>query len=184
MIHKRRLIFCGLSGRPESLPRRVFALRLLPVFFIFFLLSCSDGKDSIKDGYYTAEAAEFDAYGWKEYVTIGVSSGRVKTIEYNAFNPSGFIKSWDMDYMRLMNANDGIYPNAYARAYMGQFLASQGTGGVDCIAGATVSYRTFIRLADAALENAGQGNSATRLVHIADPDENREGREAAFGKLP
>jgi major membrane immunogen (membrane-anchored lipoprotein) len=134
--------------------------------FIFFLISCSDSKFSLKDGYYTAEAAEFDTHGWKEYVTIGVSLGRIVTIEYNAFNPSGFIKSWDMDYMRVMNAGDGTYPAAYARAFMRQLLANQGTANIDGLTGATNSYHSFIRLADAALESARQGSGATRLVHI------------------
>jgi major membrane immunogen (membrane-anchored lipoprotein) len=167
MIQKRYLVFRVLTP----------GLRLLSGIFMFFLLSCSGGKDSMKDGYYTAEAAEFDAYGWKEYVTIGVSSGRITTVEYNAFNPSGFIKSWDMDYMRLMNANDGTYPNAYARSYMRQLLAGQGPDSVDRVAGATSSYRSFISLAKAALENARQGNGATRLVRIMESEEIVEGRE-------
>jgi major membrane immunogen (membrane-anchored lipoprotein) len=150
------------------------------LLIVFLFSSCSGGRLSLKDGYYTAEAAEFDTHGWKEYVTICVSLGRIITIEYNAFNPSGFIKSWDMNYMRVMNARDGTYPNAYARAYMSQLLANQGTDGVDCIAGATGSYYTFIRLAEAALENARQGNGATRLVHIGDVGENNDGPETLY----
>jgi major membrane immunogen (membrane-anchored lipoprotein) len=153
---------------------------ILYIFFVFFFISCSGGKFSLKDGYYTAEAAEFDTHGWKEYVTICVSLGRIIMIEYNAFNPSGFIKSWDLNYMRVMKVHDGTYPNAYARAYMGQLLASQGTDGVDCVAGATTSYYTFIRLAEAALENARQGNSATQLVYIRDVGENNDSPEALY----
>jgi major membrane immunogen (membrane-anchored lipoprotein) len=123
---------------------------------------------SMKDGYYTAEMAEFDDYGWKEYVTICVSGGKIITVEYNACNRSGFIKSWDMDYMRLMNALDGIYPNEYTRNYAGRLLHSQGTEQVDRIAGATVSYRSFIRLADAVLENAKKGRTAVSLVNPAE----------------
>jgi major membrane immunogen (membrane-anchored lipoprotein) len=137
-------------------------------------VSCSKNSSSIKDGYYTAVAVEFDSHGWKEYVTIYVSSGRIVTVEYNAFNPSGFIKSWDMDYMRVMNAQDGIYPNAYTRIYAGEFLASQGTEGVDRISGASNSYHAFLQLADAAVENARQGNTEIRLVNIDEAGEDND----------
>jgi major membrane immunogen (membrane-anchored lipoprotein) len=128
----------------------------------------------MKDGYYTAEAAGFDAHGWKEYLTICVSSGRITMVEYNAFNPSGFIKSWDMDYMRVMNAHDGTYPNAYVRAYKEQLLNSQGTAGIECLSGATTSYHSFLQLAEAALENSRSGIQATRLVQLKDVGRNND----------
>jgi major membrane immunogen (membrane-anchored lipoprotein) len=148
-------------------------------FFVLLFFSCADGEFSLKDGYYTAEAAEFDTFGWKEYVTICVSLGRIIAIEYNAFNPSGFIKSWDMNYMRVMNAGSGTYPTAYARAYTSQLLAGQGTDGVEYVTGATASYYSFLRLAEAALENARQGDSATRLVYIKNAGGNGDGPRAA-----
>jgi major membrane immunogen (membrane-anchored lipoprotein) len=120
----------------------------------------------MKDGYYTAEAAEFDEHGWKEYVTICVSGGQIILIEYNAYNPTGLVKSWDMDYMRIMNAVDGTYPNAYTRMYGRQFLDRQ-SADVDCISGATNSYYSFVRLAGAVLENARSGDSTARQVNLA-----------------
>ena len=137
-----------------------------------FFTACSADDSSIKDGYYTAEAAEFDAHGWKEYVTICVSGGRIIFIEYNAFDPTGFVKSWDMNYMRVMNALHNTYPNAYTRYYGKQFLSSQGTGEIIPLSGASMSYESFIRLADAALENARQGNVETRLVQFNDDENN------------
>lgn len=137
-----------------------------------FFTACSADDSSIKDGYYTAEAAEFDAHGWKEYVTICVSGGRIIFIEYNAFDPTGFVKSWDMNYMRVMNALHNTYPNAYTRYYGKQFLSSQGTGEIIPLSGASRSYESFIRLADAALENARQGNVETRLVQFNDDENN------------
>ena len=132
----------------------------------FLLWSCSPARHILQDGYYNAEIAEFDIFGWKEYVTIRVSGGRIIFVEYNAFNPSGFVKSWDMNYMRIMNDTDGTYPNAYTREYVRQFLESQGTEGVDMISGATHSYYLFIRLAEAVLESARQGNTQTVLVTL------------------
>ncbi|GHV41465.1 hypothetical protein AGMMS49546_17400 [Spirochaetia bacterium] len=144
---------------------------LIGMFAAFFLFSCVQNSAGLKDGYYTAEAAEFDDHGWKEYVTIYVSSGKILTVEYNAFNISGFIKSWDMDYMRIMNREDGIYPNAYARLYAGQLISQQGVEGIDSITGATNSYKVFKQLAGAAIENARLGNSAIGFVTIAEAAE-------------
>jgi major membrane immunogen (membrane-anchored lipoprotein) len=142
--------------------------RLIPWIILAVLyVSCGGNSSALKDGYYTAEAAEFDEYGWKEYVTLCISSKRISMVEYNAFNPSGLIKSWDMNYMRRMNAAAGTYPNAYTRYYGSQLLARQGTEGVDGLSGATNSYRTFIRLADTALENARGGDTGTSLVSFA-----------------
>lgn len=142
----------------------------LGIALIVLCMSCGGNRPALKDGYYTAEAESFDSYGWKEYVTICVSGGRIIYIEYNAFNVSGFIKSWDMDYMRAMNVLDGTYPNAYTRYYGGQLLAFQGAEKIDRISGATNSYHRFIRLADAVLESARRGNAETRLVRFSGED--------------
>ena len=141
----------------------------LALCFVMLLVSCGENTPFFKDGYYTAEAAEFDEYGWKEYVTICISAGRIILVEYNAFNSSGFIKSWDMDYMRVMNAADGTYPNAYTRYYGRQFLENQGTEGIDALSGATYSYHTFLALADAVLKNAREGNNNTTQVNFGEP---------------
>ena len=134
------------------------------LFLVVICTSCGGNSFSLKDGYYTAEAAVFDEHGWKEYVTVCVSGGRIILIEYNAFNVSGFIKSWDMNYMRIMNAEHGTYPNAYTRYYAGQALNKQGTGGIDGLSGATTSFHSFLKLTNAALENARQGIAETELV--------------------
>ena len=128
--------------------------------------SCSAAGYPLKDGYYSAEAAEFDSYGWKEYVTICVSSGQIILVEYNAFNKSGFLKSWDMNYMRVMNASDGTYPNVYTRYYGGRLLSQQGTEDIHYLSGATHSYYSFMQLAEAALVKARQGNAETSLVRL------------------
>ncbi|MDR2588293.1 MAG: FMN-binding protein [Spirochaetales bacterium] len=122
----------------------------------------------MRDGYYTAEAASFDAYGWKEFITICVWNGRIVTVEYNAKNSSGFIKSWDMNYMRTMNAVSGTYPNEYTRLYAGDFLAKQDAESLDAVTGATESGETFKRLASAVLRSAVEGNAAVVLVNMGE----------------
>jgi len=139
------------------------------IFFLSFLLllaSCVKNSQDLLDGYYTAETSEFDTNGWKEYLTICVSGGQIILVEYDSYNSSGFIKSWDMDYMRTMNEAKGTYPNAYSRYFGRQLIEKQGTDKIDVLSGASRSYRVFITLAKAVLENAREGNSKTALVHF------------------
>jgi major membrane immunogen (membrane-anchored lipoprotein) len=145
----------------------------LSVLFLTLLNSCSAARHPLHDGYYNAEAVDFDFRGWKEYITICVSNGRIILIDYNAFNASGFLKSWDMSYMREMNAVNGTYPNAYSRYYGGRLLSQQGTENVNALSGATRSYHSFIQLAEAALEKARQGDTETILVPIREASGSR-----------
>ena len=124
------------------------------------------GEDTLQDGYYTAQAAEY-SHGWKEYITIMVKDGSIVSVEYNAENPSGFIKSWDNAYMQNMLHVNGTYPNEYTRYYAGQLLEGQGKGRIDALTGATSSHSSFQKLAEAVLEQARKGDSSIMLVDTA-----------------
>ena len=121
--------------------------------------------NSLRDGYYTAEEAEY-VDGWKEYVTIYVNNGRIVTADFDARNSSGFIKSWDMDFMRMMTKTSGTYPNKYIRAYVSQLVEKQNTEGIDAVSGATNSYHSFKRLADSAILQAMAGEGKVAFVNI------------------
>ncbi|MDR3051666.1 MAG: FMN-binding protein [Oscillospiraceae bacterium] len=123
----------------------------------------------LKDGYYTAEAAIFEEHGWKEFVTICVRDGQIINVEYNAKNRTGFLKSWDMVYMREMNAVSHTYPNQYTRLYAQGLLEAQSPDGVDLITGATESYETFMQLADAVMYRAQTGDTSVSFVLIDEP---------------
>ncbi|MCL2128465.1 MAG: FMN-binding protein [Treponema sp.] len=137
------------------------------VALVFLLGACSSPQYPMKDGYYTAEAEDYDQDGWKEYVTVYISHGHIALVEYNGFNTAGLVKSWDMNFMREMNAHKGTYPNSYIRYYGAQLLQKQGTGGIDSLSGATNSGYAFIELADAALEKARLGDTETCLVKLS-----------------
>jgi major membrane immunogen (membrane-anchored lipoprotein) len=150
----------------------------LPVMALSMLLSAScasgtggsgggGGGQKLADGYYTAEAASYDRYGWKEYITIYVDNNNIVTVEYNAKNASGFLKSWDMDYMRLMGARSGTYPTAYSREYSAALLRLQEPEGIDALAGATDSYRSFKILAATAISQARAKNKSVALVELS-----------------
>lgn len=121
----------------------------------------------MQDGYYSAEAAVFDEHGWKELVTIYVNNHKIVTVEYNAKNASGFIKSWDMNYKREMDANDGTYPSKYGRDYAAMLLSKQSVSGVDAISGATHSFHKFVQLAEASIARSREGDKSVAFVDFA-----------------
>ena len=139
-------------------------LRILPALLLAgFLTACGSDGTTLQDGYYTAQAAEY-SHGWKEYITIMVKDGSIVSVEYNAENASGFIKSWDNAYMQAMLHAQGTYPNQYTRYYAGQFLEGQGEGSIDALTGASSSYGSFQKLAAAVLEQARKGDSSIVFV--------------------
>nr|WP_325293933.1 FMN-binding protein [uncultured Oscillibacter sp.] len=144
--------------------KRMISL-VLALLLAACLMACGGGE-ALQDGYYTAQAAEF-SHGWKEYITIMVKGGSLISVEYNAENASGFIKSWDNAYMQTMLHSVGTYPNEYTRYYGGQLLKGQGEGGIDALTGATSSYGSFQKLAEAVLEQARKGDSSIVLVDTA-----------------
>ena len=138
---------------------------ILLVAFLRNFSTADDRVNSLHDGYYTAEENEY-ANGWKEYITIYVSNGRIVAADYDGRNVSGFTKSWDMDYMRMMAKTDGIYPNKFIRAYVSQLVERQSTEGIDAVSGATHSYHSFRQLADAAILQARNGEYKAAFVNI------------------
>ena len=145
--------------------KRVLAM-LLSLLMTACLLTACGSQSELQDGYYTAQAAEF-SHGWKEYITILVKGGRIVSVEYNAENASGFIKSWDNSYMQNMLHVNGTYPNEYTRYYAGQLLEGQGEGEIDAISGASSSYESFQLLAQAVLEQARRGDSSIAVTDTA-----------------
>ena len=143
--------------------------RLIPMvlsLLLASLLTACGNQTELQDGYYTAQASEF-SHGWKEYVTIMVKGGRIVSVEYNAENASGFIKSWDNAYMQNMLHSNGTYPNEYTRYYAGQLLEDQNGEHIDALSGATSSYGSFQKLADAVLDQARKGDSSIVFVNTA-----------------
>ncbi len=140
--------------------KRTFGIVLI-LAGLMMLTACGE-QEGLQDGYYTAQAADFN-FGWKEYITIMVKGGNIVSVEYNAENASGFIKSWDNAYMQTMLHSNGTYPNEYTRYYAGQLLDGQGEGTIDALTGATSSYESFQKLEAAVIEQAKQGNSSIEI---------------------
>lgn len=143
--------------------KRIFSKILILLLLAMSLTACSKETAGLQDGYYTAQAADFN-FGWKEYITIMVKGGNIVSVEYNAENPSGFIKSWDNAYMQTMLHSNGTYPNEYTRYYAGQLLQGQGEAPIDAISGASSSWGSFQKLSAAVMEQARQGDSSIVVV--------------------
>ena len=137
----------------------------LTIIMLFSFSACSSKEAKLKDGYYTDHIDGFETgHGWQEYVVIGVSNGRIITVEYNAITAEGFKKSWDMAYMRNMNKTQGTYPNNYTRRYAAQLLEKQSVDDIDAVSGATNSGKNFRLLVEAALEKAKTGDCSVTIV--------------------
>lgn len=143
--------------------KKLFLFGFLLVTAVFGV-GCSD-DDVMQDGYYTAETSDYD-FGWKEFVTITVKNNEIVSVEYNAKNPSGFIKSWDNAYMRNMGRVQGVYPNKYTREYASELLKTQSKDKIDDVSGATSSGAKFKALAEAVIEQAKKGDSSIVSVQI------------------
>jgi len=142
--------------------KRIFVMLISLLLMMPLLTACGD-QEGLQDGYYTAQASEF-SHGWKEYITILVKGGSIVSVEYNAENASGFIKSWDNTYMLNMLQVSGTYPNEYTRYYANQLLEGQGEEGIDALSGATSSHGSFQILSQAVLEQARMGDSSIAIV--------------------
>lgn len=137
------------------------------ILLLTLLLSgCSFGS-SMKDGFYTAEMSEF-SHGWKEYLCIMVKDDTIVYAEFNAKDPSGYIKAWDNAYMENMNSVQGTYPNEYTRAYVAELIETQSTDSLDTVSGASHSGSNFRKLAVAVVEQAAKGDATTVIVESED----------------
>lgn len=143
---------------------------LLVMPIIFLLCGCSQDSLEMHEGYYTAEAASFDEDGWKEFMTIYVSNGKIVTVEYNAKDISGFIKSWDVEHMRMMKAEKGTYPNKYARLYAAELLNKQDPLYVTPLPGAEDFHSSFQLLAKAVIAQAKVGDKKVTFVDLSAAD--------------
>lgn len=95
---------------------------------------------------------------------LWLRGGSIVSVEYNAENASGFIKSWDNAYMQTMLHVQGTYPNEYTRYYAAQLLEGQGEGEIDALSGASSSCGSFQKLAAAVIEQARKGDSEIVFV--------------------
>ena len=148
--------------------RLISAAVLAGMFGLILIFSaCGMTKSSygLKEGYYTAVASR-PYMGWVDCATSCVKKGKIVTVEYFSRNASGFIKTWDMKYMREMRAKTGTYPYEYLRIFKTEALARQ-SANVDAVSGATQSREIFQSLVAATIEMAKKGDESVSIVDIS-----------------
>ena len=136
---------------------------LLPVLL---MTGCSSA--GYRDGSYRAEAADFDQSGWKDYVQLTVSDGKVTEIEYDAISKEdGRKKTEDLEYQQqYRDAGLGTDPADYTAKLEDSYLECQKSNGVDSVSGATVSTGRFKDLVGALEKRMEQGETGTVAVTV------------------
>ena len=140
--------------------KKIFLITL--VCLVFLLTGCSN-HSTMKNGFYTAEMSDY-SHGWKEYLCIMVKNNSIVYAEFNAKDPSGYIKAWDNAYMQNMYTVNGTYPNEYTRTYVAQLIETQNPDNVDAISGASNSGSNFLKLSNAVINQAKKGDSSIIVV--------------------
>lgn len=136
-----------------------------PILLAVILLLGGCGSEAkMQDGFYTAEMSDY-SHGWKEYVCIMVKNDQIVYAEFNAKDPSGYIKAWDNAYMENMSSVTGTYPNEYTRYYTAKLIEQQDPN-VDALAGASSSGGNFDRLAAAVMQQARKGDHNVTVVEV------------------
>ena len=140
---------------------------LLRCFILLVLLSgCSPDENRMHDGYYSAVAAVFNKDGWKEFITLYVYNNRIVTVEYNARNASGLVRSWDAPYLRHLKEKAGVHPNRLIREYSRELLGRQDSEGIRRVRGDRRVYDVFKTLASAAIAQARAGDKTVLEVPV------------------
>ena len=133
------------------------------LILIAALLSGCSSKNEMKDGFYTAEMSDY-YFGWKEYLCIMVKDDKVVYAEFNAKNPSGYIKAWDNAYMKNMKPVSGTYPNEYTRTYVSELIETQDPEKCETLTGATSSSTNYSKLSVALVEHPKKVDSKINIV--------------------
>lgn len=146
--------------------KRVLSFFLCAVFFVVSLTSCVSAQNNSNyiDGTYNASFINYDSYGYKDYLRVVVEDGIIATVEYDAVNENGGLRSEDFDYEQRMEGQKDTYPRRYSADLVNRFLESKDLKNIDTIAGATWSSECFIALITALEENLKTGNTQTLLV--------------------
>lgn len=120
---------------------------------------------SMKDGTYKAEYKEFDSHGWKDYVTVTVSGGKITAVDYDSTNEAGAIKSTDASYKESMEPVSGTYPEKFCAELEAQMVEKQEIKKVDTIAGATNSSDSFkVLVTELMSKGVSKGSTETVVV--------------------
>jgi major membrane immunogen (membrane-anchored lipoprotein) len=145
---------------------RALSLTLLAI--IIALAGCQERTNVLVDGYYTAQVAGFGPDGWKEYLTVYVNDGTIATAEFNAFNASGLLRSWDQDYISDIYLKYGVNPNHFPRLYANTLVSVQDPSRIQAVTGGRNTHAILVALAVEVINSSRTGNTA--VIEINRPE--------------
>lgn len=143
-----------------------FASVILAAMLGLFLFSSCEKKQEERvyvDGTYTAEFAEYDTNGYKDFIIVEVKDGAVVRLEYDAVDAEGNYKTQDTAFGEEMEKQADTQPARYAGDLVNQYLEKGAIDAVDDVAGATWSSECFKTLFKA-LEEQMYAGDITPLV--------------------
>ncbi len=120
----------------------------------------------MQDGYYTAKTDSFNDHGWSDFITIYVENNRIISVEYDAQNASGFIRSWDLAYQQQRDLSIGEDGNKLVRSLAKALITSQNIDAIKVLAGHDSVRLPFITLAQAAIKQSLNGDSNVTYVSL------------------
>ncbi len=142
------------------------ALSVCSLIPALLMTGCSPKE--FKDGSYRAEASDYDQYGWKDYVQLTVSDGKVTKIEFDALHEQDSVKkSEDLKYQQqYREAGLGTDPADYSTRLEDSYLEAQKSSSIDSVSGATISTGRFKQLTKALEKRMEMGETGTITVTL------------------
>ncbi len=144
--------------------KKAGALVLSFMFLFVFATGCATTKKQFQDGVYRAEVAEFDSYGYKDFLVVTVKDGLITDVEFSSFDKDGNSIIDDEKYRTDMEDYADTYPEKYAADLSNQLLEAQDIAQVETVAGATYSSNSFKALFQALIKNMETGDTTTVIV--------------------
>lgn len=121
------------------------------------------GQGTLVDGQYQAQFSAFDARGWRPFLNLTVTGGRVTQVQFDYINAAGNLKSQDAAYNQRMAAASGTDVARFVVAAADALVQSQ-IAPIDTITGATTSTVNFNALAGPLMTQAVAGNRTPVVV--------------------
>jgi len=124
--------------------KKVLALVLTLVLAMGVFVGCGGSK--LTDGTYKAEGAA-DEHGWVEFAEVVVKDGKISSVNFDAVNGEGTLKSEDETYKNnMLNYGGTTHPAEFYTALEEQYMEKQDSTKMDTIAGATTSSGNIVKL--------------------------------------
>jgi major membrane immunogen (membrane-anchored lipoprotein) len=154
--------------------RKLMFLSLLGIAVLFF--GCGNqqqaapppaqppvGQGNLVDGQYQAQFSAFDPRGWRPFLNLTVSGGRITEAQFDYVNAAGGLKSQDAAYNQRMAAASGTDVARFIVAANAALVQTQQIP-IDTITGATTSTVNFNALVSPLLTQIVAGNRGMVVV--------------------